>query len=76
MSADDPAVAEVVARLRSGRLSACQDCCGRGYTDAGKSVCFWCRGAGVITQPMAYAFGLADEAERGIPSPNAKAEPL
>jgi len=60
----DEAIAEVTARLKNYSLSPCLDCGGQGYTDQGKSACFWCRGAGVITQQMAYAFGVADRAER------------
>lgn len=60
----DPQIAEVVSRLKSYKLRVCQDCGGQGYTDSGRSACFWCRGAGVITQQMAYAFGVADRAER------------
>lgn len=59
----DEAIAEVTARLKNNSLSPCFDCGGQGYTDMGKSACFWCRGAGVITQEMAYAFGVADRAE-------------
>lgn len=60
----DEAIAEVTARLKNYSLSPCLDCGGQGYTDQGKSACFWCRGAGVITQQMAHAFGIADRAER------------
>lgn len=59
----EEAVAEVISRLKNYRLRPCLDCGGQGYTDQGKSACFWCRGAGVITQQMAYAFGVADRAE-------------
>jgi DnaJ-class molecular chaperone len=59
----DEAIAEVTARLKNNSLSPCLNCGGQGYTDQGKSACFWCRGAGVITQQMAYAFGVADRAE-------------
>lgn len=59
----EEARAEVLARLKNYNLSSCLDCGGQGYTDMGKSACFWCRGAGVITQQMAYAFGMADRAE-------------
>ena len=66
---EDPQISEVVSRLKSYSLRVCQDCGGQGYTNAGRSACFWCRGAGVITQQMAYAFGVADRAERTNPSP-------
>lgn len=59
----EQAKAEVIARLESRSLSPCLDCGGQGYTDIGKSACFWCRGAGVITWEMAYAFGVADRTE-------------
>lgn len=60
----EEAYAEVMARLKNRKLDPCLDCGGQGYTDMGKSACFWCRGAGVITQQMAHAFGVADRAEK------------
>lgn len=59
----EQAKSEVIARLENHSLGPCLDCGGQGYTDQGKSACFWCRGAGVITQQMAHAFGVADRAE-------------
>ncbi|MDV2984187.1 UNVERIFIED_CONTAM: hypothetical protein Q9R58_07720 [Methylobacteriaceae bacterium AG10] len=60
------AIAEVATRLKNHSLSPCLDCAGQGYTDQGKSACFWCRGAGVITQQMAHAFGVADRADPAL----------
>lgn len=77
---DAAEIAEVVARVRGRSLAVCDNCGGQGYTDMGKSACAGCFGAGVITQEMAYALGVADRAEAAAsaeaPAPSARPAPL
>lgn len=46
---------EAISRVRSGSLPVCENCGGQGYTDAGRSACAECHGAGVMTPELLAA---------------------